>query len=203
MKKEEFVALGVSEELAAKAETASLKELEGYVAKAEYDTVTRAKDQMEKDIKERDDQLDTLKKSSGDNEELTKRIDTLQKENKAAKEKYDTEMKELKISTAVKLAITGTAHDVDIVAGLVDKEKLVLTDGGTVAGLDEQIKALKESKSFLFKAGEDDKKDEQHKGSGYVPKAGGTITDDIGKSIAEDLNKAATGGDNPYAKAWG
>ena len=37
MKKEEFVALGISEELAAKAEAASLKELEGYAEKGQLD----------------------------------------------------------------------------------------------------------------------------------------------------------------------
>ena len=39
MKKEEFVALGISEELAAKAEAASLKELEGYATKEQLNTV--------------------------------------------------------------------------------------------------------------------------------------------------------------------
>ena len=43
MKKEEFVALGISEELAAKAETASLKELEGYVTKEQLDEVNTEK----------------------------------------------------------------------------------------------------------------------------------------------------------------
>ena len=38
MKKEEFAALGISEELAAKAEKASLKELEGYASKEQIDT---------------------------------------------------------------------------------------------------------------------------------------------------------------------
>ena len=39
MKKAEFAALGISEELAAKAEKASLEELKGYVEKAKYDEV--------------------------------------------------------------------------------------------------------------------------------------------------------------------
>lgn len=37
MKKAEFVALGISEELAAKAEKASLEELKGYVEKSNHD----------------------------------------------------------------------------------------------------------------------------------------------------------------------
>ena len=43
MKKEEFVALGISEELAAKAEAASLKELEGYATKEQLNTVNAGK----------------------------------------------------------------------------------------------------------------------------------------------------------------
>ena len=39
MRKVEFIALGVREELAAKAEAASLKELEGYVEKSKHDDV--------------------------------------------------------------------------------------------------------------------------------------------------------------------
>ena len=38
MKKEEFIALGISEELAAKAEAASVKELEGYVPKEQLES---------------------------------------------------------------------------------------------------------------------------------------------------------------------
>jgi len=39
MKKEEFVKLGVEEELAAKLETASQDELKGYIPKARFDEV--------------------------------------------------------------------------------------------------------------------------------------------------------------------
>ena len=82
MKKEEFTALGISEELAAKEEAASLKELEGYVAKAQLDTANAEKKQLQEDIASRDKQLDELKKSSGDNAELKKQIETLQEANK-------------------------------------------------------------------------------------------------------------------------
>ncbi len=40
MKKEEFIALGISEELATKAEAASQTELKGYVEKTKYDEVS-------------------------------------------------------------------------------------------------------------------------------------------------------------------
>ena len=77
MKKEEFVALGISEELAAKAEQESKKELEGYVPKADYESLNATKAQLEKDIKTRDKQLEELKKASGSNEDLQKQITDL------------------------------------------------------------------------------------------------------------------------------
>lgn len=151
MQKEEFIALGISEELAEKAEKASKKELEGYVEKSKLEEAQKENKALEKSVKDRDKQLEDLKKASGDNEELKKQIEALQGENRAAKEQYDADMKELKLTTAIKLAIAGKVHDEDIAASLFDRSKLVLTDDGKVAGLDEQLKTIQKEKAFLFK----------------------------------------------------
>lgn len=151
MNKEQFIALGFTEEQATKAEVESKKELEAYVPKSKFDEVESQKTDLEKTVKERDGQLEKLKKSAGDNESLQNQIETLQKENKAAKEKYDLEVKELKINNAIKLAIADKAQDADLVASLFDKSKLILGDDGKITGLDEQLNSLKESKTFLFK----------------------------------------------------
>ena len=75
----------------------------------------------------------------------------MQAENKAAKQKYEHDMKNLKLDTAIQLAIGETAQDIDLVAGLVDKSKLILSEDGKVTGIEEQLKALKETKSLLPK----------------------------------------------------
>lgn len=142
---------GLTEEGAKKIAEASEKELEGYVTKDKYDTEAKAKEQLTKDVKARDKQLETLKGQVGDNEDLKKQIETLQKDNKTAKETYEKELKDLRINNAIKLAINSDAQDADLVATLIDKEKLVVGNDGQIVGLDEQVKALKESKSFLFK----------------------------------------------------
>lgn len=200
MKKEEFVALGISEELAAKAEQESKKELEAYVPKTDLEAANAAKAQLEKDIKARDKQLDELKKASGSSEELKKQITDLQEENKAAKEKYEADMKELKLTTAIKLAIGESAHDADLVATLVDRSKLILSDDGKVTGLDEQVKTLKEGKAFLFKESPTSGAAKAEKKASYNPKAGETAETSWAKTVAEDLNKEAP--KNPYADAW-
>lgn len=175
MKKEEFVALGISEELAAKAETESKKELEGYVPKSELEAANTSKSQLEKDIKARDKQLEELKKASGSSEELQKQIETLQAENKTAKESYEADMKELRLSTAIKLALGDSAQDTDLVAGLFDKSKLILSEDGKVAGLDDQLKALKKDKAFLFK--EEKAPQQQIKGGKPAESKGTPLTD--------------------------
>lgn len=206
MKKEEFVALGISEELAEKAEKESLKELDGYIPKAEHEAAKQSKEQLEKDISDRDKQLEELKKTAGAGTEFKKQIETLQEENKKAKQEYEDSLKELKISTAVKLAIAADAQDVDIVAGLIDAKKLVLSDDGKISGLEEQVKELKTSKAFLFKAdagGQGQETGAAQQKPGYKPRAGGTTEGSIAKAVAETLNKEGADSNNPYANAWG
>lgn len=170
MKKEEFIALGISEELATKAAEASKNELESYIPKTRFNEVNEAKKQLEADLKTRDKQLEDLKKNSGDNAELKTQLETLQAENKAAKEQYETDMKNLKLETAIKLAVGETAQDTDLVAGLFDKSKLILNEDGKVTGIEEQLKTLKESKGFLFK--EETKQQTQIKGSTPISGSG-------------------------------
>lgn len=136
--------------------------------KAKLDDSNAAKTKLEADLKERDAQLENLKKSVGDNEQLKKQIETLQSENKTAKEKYEADLKELQITNAIKLAIADSAQDVDLVAGLFDKSKLILDDGGKVTGLEEQLKGIRESKGFLFKPQENNNPNNQQQKPGFV-----------------------------------
>lgn len=171
MKKEEFVALGISEELAAKAEAASLKELEGYVTKEQLDTANTEKKQLQEDIKARDDQLEELKKTGGDNAELKKQIETLQEANKTEAKKHADELKELRLTSAIKLAIAGKVHDEDMAAALFDRSKLILAEDGKVSGLNEQLESIRKEKAFLFTDGEGQGPGTKGK-PGYKPKGG-------------------------------
>lgn len=153
MNVEEYIASLNLDGEAKKKATEGLKNFlkDNYVEKAKFDEAATAKSNLETQIKERDKQLETLKKTAGDKEKLEATIKQLQEDNKSAKTKYETDLKNLRIDSAVKLKLSGTAQDVDIVASLIDKTKLIVSDDGTVTGLDEQINPLKTSKPFLFK----------------------------------------------------
>lgn len=125
-----------------------------YVEKTKFDEVKQAKKQLETDVKDRNTQLEDLKKSAGDNAVLKQQIEQLQNDNKKKDEEYQAELKDLKLTNAIKLALSDSAQDTDLVVGLIDKSKLILSDDGKVTGLDEQITGLKDTKGFLFKSTE-------------------------------------------------
>ena len=156
MKKEEFVALGIAEDLAEKAASASAEELKGFVPKNRFDEVNEEKKNLQTAKKKAEDDLEELKKSAGDNAALQQQITDLQNAAKQKDTEYAEQIKAMKLANAIRLGITD-AQDADLVAGLVDQSKLILGDDGKLTGLDEQLKALRESKPFLFKEKEQDK----------------------------------------------
>lgn len=127
-----------------------------WIPKEKFDEVNTAKKQAEADLKERDKQLEQLQESAKGNEELQAKIQALQEENKNAAKQYEAKLKDLQVTTALKLSLAGEVHDTDLVIGLIDREKLKVKEDGTIeSGLDDQVKALRESKGFLFVEKED------------------------------------------------
>ena len=172
MKKEEIIALGIDAEAAQKIADLSAEELKGYIPKSRFDEVNEAKKNAEALVKERDKQLEDVKKSTGDNEELKKQIETLQADNKAAKEKYEADIKKMQIDNAVQTALKNAdAKNVTAVMALLkDLDKAELAEDGTIKGLSEQIQALQKSDSYLFNV----KNAPQPKPSGMTPAGSGS-----------------------------
>lgn len=153
MKKEEFVKLGLDEEIAKKCEAASTEELKAYIPKARFDEVNNEKKKLELDIRDRDGQLETLKNSTGDFDSMKKQIETLQADNKKKDEDHAAEIKQLKVNAAVESAITGAkGKNAKAIKALLNLENVELADDGTIKGLSEQLEALvkAEDSKFLF-----------------------------------------------------
>ena len=156
MKLNDFIKLGLDEETAKKCETASLEELKDYIPKYRFDEVNSEKKKLESVIKERYKQLEDLKKSSGDSEELKKQIEQLQKDNKSREEEYLAEMKKFKIDSAIDKALSsaGAKNNKSVKALLEEVEKFDIKEDGTIKGLEDQIKKIKESEPYLFNSHE-------------------------------------------------
>lgn len=147
-----FAELGIAADKKEAAKKALTAFLDGaYVPKSRFNEVNEEKKTLTATVADRDKQMETLKKSTGDLDALKNQIKSLQDANKKAQEEADAKMKELRINDAIKLAIVDKAQDVDIVSSLFDKGKLILGDDGKITGLDEQLKELQKNKAFLFK----------------------------------------------------
>lgn len=159
-----------------------------WMPKEKFNEANTARKQAEDTLKERDQQLEQLRKSAGDNETLQADIKKLQDENKTVQEKYEADMKELKMDTAIKLAIGSQVHDAKYAIDHLDKSKIELNEDGSIkAGLEEQVKNLSESKAFLFVQKEDGKP--AFKGAkpaeGTPPGQGEDKTPSYGKQAAQ------------------
>lgn len=153
MLKKDFIALGLDEDLAAKCEEESKKELKGFVTRERFNEVAGERDTLKESLKERDAQLETIKQSNADVEKLKTQIETLQTENKAKDKAHEAELKRLKIDSAVEAAIANAkGKNAKAIKALLNLEGAELLEDGSMKGLKEQLETLinAEDSKFLF-----------------------------------------------------
>ena len=118
-------------------------------------------EQLKKDLKNRDEQLESLKNSTANIDELKKQIETLQNENKTNSEKYQAELKQIKINNAVEKELrNANAKNSNVVMPLLNEflNTASLDDKGNVIGLAEEIKKLSEAEETKFLFGTNEQK---------------------------------------------
>lgn len=111
------------------------------------------KEQYNSKVRELDTANDTiknLKKGNEDNEELQRTIRNHEETIKQLKKDHEREITGIKIDSAINkaLAESKTKHP-DLLAGKIDREKLQVADDGSITGLNEQMKGLKETYSHV------------------------------------------------------
>lgn len=159
MTKEKLTEWGLSEEQADKV----MDGLNGsFVTKARFNEVNEENKALRAQIADRDGQIEALKKSVGDNTELQSQIAALQEAISQKDAAHAGEIKSLKIGNAVDMALTNAKarNNTAVKALLADfLAKAELDDGGTVKGLDEEIKKLVKGAdtAFLFESGQKQK----------------------------------------------
>lgn len=128
-------------------------------------------EKLQNQLRESNATLAQLKKDNSDNEDLQKTIQGLTEAQEELQTKYDN----LKIDSAIKLALTQTgAKNVNIAALALDRDLIKIDKDGELVGLKEQIDKLKagEDTSFLFENEKAEEKPEETKRQSYEPVKG-------------------------------
>ena len=122
-----------------------------YVPKSKFDNERNKNQTLASQLTELNDQLSAANEKIGTLDSLNQQIsqltqDVADRDGKIASLSLDYDIKDALRAAKVK--------DVDIVFGLLDKGKITTAKDGKLKGADEQISALKQSKSFLFETDE-------------------------------------------------
>lgn len=120
----------------------------GFVARSDFNALNETKKQLDGQIKDRDKQLDDLKKI--DAEGLQAEIARLQEANVKAQSDYDAQLKQIKLDSAIDTKLReAKAVNTKAVKALLDHDKISL-DGDNLIGIDDQLKTLQESEKWAF-----------------------------------------------------
>ena len=160
-----------------------------FVSKADFNQVNAAKKKAEDDVKARDQQLEDLKKSTGDAAALQEQITTLQNQNAEAKKTYEAELARVRLDGAVEAALTaaGAKNNTAVKALLADFLKdAKLDDSGAVKGLAAEIDTLAKADATAFLFNTTDGNAQQFKG--MQPGAAGGKTPPATGKEPKDMN---------------
>ncbi|WP_294582963.1 phage scaffolding protein [uncultured Staphylococcus sp.] len=102
--------------------------------------------ELKAELESRDKQIVELEHSVKNDSELHKELEEIKQQNTEWASKYQ----ESQLNNAIKLAVAKDANDANDILAFVNRDKLELTDDGSVKGLDDEVKRLKQDKSYLF-----------------------------------------------------
>lgn len=118
--------------------------------KEKFNAVNEDNKNLKKQLKERDGQLEELKKI--DPEGLKQKIEELQQTNEQTKNDYEKKLADQAFNFALKGALADAkVKNPKTVEALLNKDAIKL-DGDKLLGLEEQLKAIKESDAYLFES---------------------------------------------------
>ena len=146
MKREDLKDLELSKEVIDKIMELHGKDIESTKAKTEE----KIKSEFEKQIVERDKQLEELKKV--DVTAYEQKIKEIQEENLKSKSDFENQLKQTKIDLSIENAlIKAGAKNAQVFKSMVDTSKIIV-DNDKIIGLDEQLETIKKDYSWGFGA---------------------------------------------------
>lgn len=195
---EELTKAGFNEDQAKKILEIHQKSIDGnYIPKATFEAERQKVKDANAIIAERDKQITELGSFKGTAEELQKKVEELTTANNTAKAEYEAKLTKMAQENSLKLAIADKVHNVEDILPKLDVTKITFKDGAVVAGLVEQMEALKKSNPYYFK---EDNAGKNLPGGwtpfGRKPEEGdsssGSAEEEFGKSLAKAVSTGNT-----------
>jgi len=120
-----------------------------YVPKADYDAVVVAKNGLEGQIVQRDNDIKALKEGAKDNKDLQKKYDELEEKYKTDTQNLQKQYQDSRKNSAIDMEIMkAKGKNTKAIKALLDMENITLKEDGTLIGLD--LEGLKKSDGYLF-----------------------------------------------------
>lgn len=166
MKKEELIALGLSEE---QAKTVMAEHGRTVTTlNAQISTLQASEKELQSQAAKHAEDLKVLQKNAGTSEELKQQIKQLQKENSDKEQQYQQELIDIQRNSALNQVLTESkVKNVKAVAALLDNDAITFKDG-QLTGAKEQLESLVKTDAYLFDLGT--------KPGSYNPAGGESVT---------------------------
>lgn len=149
MKKEDLIALGISEDVAEKIFAMHGKGLEPFKTKA-ADLQTQLEN-ANKQLGEANTAIEGFKQLKP--EELQKVADDWKAKYEQAQQDAQNQLAQVKFEHALETSLAGAkAKNIKAVKALLNTKDLKLTDDGKILGLDDQLEAIKKDSDYLFES---------------------------------------------------
>lgn len=124
-----------------------------FVSKGDFNTLNETKKTLDTQLKDANKQIEEFKNLDVDG--IKKAADEWKEKAEKAQKDSEAQIAAMKFDHALEGKLSGLkAKDTGILMGLLKKDDLKLTEDGSILGLDDQIKKIKEEKDFLFEPDE-------------------------------------------------
>lgn len=152
MKRDQLKKLGLNDDQIEKVMDLNGKDINS--TKENIATLTTENESLKGQITDRDKDLKHLKSQVKDNEDLSNQFKDLQTKYKQDTTDLTKQLGQVKLNSAVDQSLNANkVRNVKAVKALLNMDNVKLDDNGNLTGLDDQIKSLQKSDSYLFDEG--------------------------------------------------
>ena len=115
-----------------------------------YSKVKNQKNELDKQLAERDKQIEELMKNNSSNTELLNQLEALKQENLNSKNEYESKISKLEFNYALDKALLGAkCRNTTALKALLRLDDIKMNEG-KLEGLEEQLETLRENDGYLF-----------------------------------------------------